>query len=187
MKETAKLFRLALLFVALAGGPALYSATRGAQAPSLPERIARLKAEINSVPLTAANYPERSQTLRDWGNMLTDRGHFLTQQDLQLTFVRLPDANAQADDAMKQWVRTLSFIEEKGGQMGTLARTDKKELQAGQFSTIVLEYTVGGAEIPKGAGLRLGLNFFNIRPRPTITEPEAEGFVSFIVGGQKEI
>src|SRR5262245_65987131 len=114
MKKAQVLFRLFLLFVALAGGLAIYSVTRGAQTPSLSDRIARLKAEIGSVPLTAANYPERSQTLRDWGNMLTDRGHFLTQQDLQLTFVRLPDANAQADDAMKQWVRTLSFIEEKG-------------------------------------------------------------------------
>src|SRR5262245_61602330 len=181
MKKSQVLFRLFLLFVALAGGLAIYSVTRGAQTPSLADRIARLKAEIGSVPLTAANYPERSQTLRDWGNMLTDRGHFLTQQDLQLTFVRLPDANAQADDARKHWVRILSFIEATAGQRGTLVRTDKKELQQRHVPTIALEYTVGDAEIPKGAGLRLGVNFFNIRPRPQTTDPAAEGFVTFKV------
>src|SRR6185369_2620620 len=123
-----------LLIVALAG-LAVYSVARPAQQPTLQDRIARLKAEINTAPLTTANYSERSQILRDWGNLLTDRGHFVTQQDLQLTFIRLPDADAQADDAMKQWVKVLSFIETKGSQMGTLVRTDKNTLQAGQFST----------------------------------------------------
>ncbi len=181
MKRLNMRSHLLLLVVVAASGLLFYATTHGAQTPGLPERIARLRVEINSVPLTAANYPERIQTMRDWGNLLTDRGHFLTQQDLQLTFIRLPDTNAQADDAMKQWVKVLSFIEEKGGQMGTLVRTDRNELQAGRYSTIVLEYTVGGAEIPKGAGLRLGINFFNIRPRPQTTDPAAEGFVSFKV------
>jgi hypothetical protein len=181
MKSRILSFTLLLSLIAIPGGVALYSSAHTAEPPSLQDRIAKLKAEINSVPLTAANYPERIQTMRDWGNLLTDRGHFLTQQDLQLTFIRLPDANAQADEAMKQWVKTLSFIEEKGGQMGTLARTDKNELQAGRFSTIVLEYTVGAAEIPRSAGLRLGVNFFNLRPRPQTTDPAAEGFVTFRV------
>jgi uncharacterized protein DUF3604 len=180
MKTQIVAATLLLLVAVTLSGLAVYSLARPAQQPSLQDRIARLKAEINTAPLTAANYPERSQTLRDWGNLLTDRGHFVTQQDLQLTFIRLPDADAQADDAMKQWVKVLSFIETKGSQMGTLVRTDKNTLQAGQFSTIVLEYTVG-AEIPKGAGLRLGINFFNIRPRPQTTDPAAEAFVSFKV------
>ena len=101
-----------------------------------------------------------------------------------MTFIRLPDANADADNAMKQWVKMLSFLAEKGGQTGTLIRTDKNELQAGRFSTIVLEYTVGAAEIPQGAGLRLGINFFNIRPRPQTIDPTAEAFVSFKVASQ---
>jgi hypothetical protein len=181
MKPRIPLFKLLLLAIALFGALALYSLARTAEPPSLQDRIAKLKAEIDTVPLTAANYPERIQTMRDWGNMLTDRGHFFTQQDLQLTFIRMPNANAEAEAAMKQWARVLSFIEAKGGGMGTLVRTDRNELQAGQFSTIVLEYTVGAAEIPKGAGLRLGINFFNIRPRPQSTEPAAEGFTSFKV------
>jgi hypothetical protein len=172
---------LLLAVIVAVGGLLFYPATRGALAQSLTDRIARLKAEVDSVPLTAANYAERSQTLRDWGNLLTDRGHFLTQQDLQLSLGRLSDPNQQAIDAMKQCVRILSFIDEKGGQMGTLERTDRNELQAGRFSTIVLEYTVGAAEIPKGAGLRVGVNFFNIRPRPQTLDPAAEGFVSFKV------
>jgi hypothetical protein len=170
------------LLTTLAISAALFFTTsRGAQTASLAERIARLKTEIHTVPLTAANYPDRIQTMRDWGNLLTERGHFFTQQDLQLTFVRLPDANAEAEAAMKEWVRILSFLDEKGGQTGTLVRTDNNELQAGKYSTIVLEYTVGAAEIPQGQGLRLGINFFNVRPRPQTTDPAAEGFVTFKV------
>ncbi len=179
---------LAMLLLVVPGtlllGAAFYSAARTPEPPALQDRIAKLKAEINTVALTAANYPERIQTMRDWGNVLTERGHFFTQQDLQLDFVRNPDANAQADAALKQWFKVLSFIEANGGRMGMLVRTDKNELQAGQFSTIVLEYTVGAAEIPKGAGLRLGINFFNIRPRPQTTNPAEEGFTSFKVVSQ---
>jgi hypothetical protein len=168
-----------LLLLGVLAGLAVYSGT--AQPRSLEERVAKLKAEVQTVPLSAGNYPERIQTLRDWGNALTDRGHFLTLQDLQLGLARLPDANEQAEAAVKYWVRALSFIEEKGARMGTLVRIDKNPLQAGQLSTIVLEYTVGAVEIPKGAGLRLGINFFNNRPRPQTTDPAAEGFVSFRV------
>jgi hypothetical protein len=50
MKKAPVLFRLVLLFVMLAGGLALYSVTRGAQTPSLADRVAKLKTEINSVP-----------------------------------------------------------------------------------------------------------------------------------------
>lgn len=175
---------LLLLIVLSVGVLAFYATTQSAQTPTLAERIAQLKAEINTVPLSASNYPARAQTLRDWGNRLTERGHFLTQQDLQLSFIRLPDANAQAEEVMKQWVRTLSFLEEKGGQMGTLVRTDKHELQAGQLATIVLEYTVGAIEIPKGTGIRLGVNMFNIRPRPQVNEPAQENFTSFRVISQ---
>ena len=123
MKTRSFIALLCLLLGALAGIGALTIA-RTTEPPALQDRIAKLKAEINSVPLSAGNYSERIQTLRDWGNLLTDRGHFLTQQDLQLGFIRLPDANEQAEAAVKQWVRVLSFIEEKGAQMGTLVRGD---------------------------------------------------------------
>ncbi|MBK9708806.1 MAG: DUF3604 domain-containing protein [Acidobacteria bacterium] len=172
---------LVLLIVLCVCGLTWYATTQSAQTLSLEQRIAKLKAEVNTVPLSAQNYPDRAQTLRDWGNMLTDRGHFLTQQDLQLSFTRLPDANAQAEDVMKQWVRTLSFIEQNGGRMGTLVRTDRNQLQAGQLATIVLEYTVGAVEVPKGTGIRLGVNMFNIRPRPQTSDPASENFASFKV------
>ena len=184
MKTRMVSINLLLLLVVALAGIAVYSTARTAEPATLQERVAKLKAEINTVPLTAANYAERSQALRDWGNALTDRGHFFTQQDLQLTFIRLPDANEQASDAMKQWVKVLSFIEEKGAQMGAFVRTDKNVLQAGQYSTIVLEYTVGGADIPKGAGLRMGINMFNLNPRPQTSDPTAPGFVSFKVQSQ---
>ncbi|MBK6798916.1 MAG: hypothetical protein IPG76_19550 [Acidobacteria bacterium] len=100
---------LVFLIVLCVCGLTWYATTQSAQTLSLEQRIAKLKAEVNTVPLSAQNYPDRAQTLRDWGNMLTDRGHFLTQQDLQLSFIRLPDANAQAEDVMKQWVRTLQL------------------------------------------------------------------------------
>jgi hypothetical protein len=58
-------FRLVLLFVMLAGGLALYSVTRGAQTPSLADRIARLKTEINSVPTNASNHAEPNQRPAD--------------------------------------------------------------------------------------------------------------------------
>ncbi|MDX2033923.1 MAG: DUF3604 domain-containing protein [Blastocatellia bacterium] len=176
-----RLFPMLLLAGLLLGAVALYSAARTPEPLALQDRIARLKAEIDAVPLTAANYPERIQTMRDWGNALTDRGHFFTQQDLQLTYVRLPDANPEAEAAMKQWVRILSFIDEKGAQMGTLRRVDGNVLQAGQYSTVVMEYTVGAAEIPKGQGLRLGINMFNLNPRPQTNDPAGPGFVTFKV------
>src|SRR5262250_409730 len=126
MKVTPKLFRLALLFVALAGGPALYSVTRGAQTTGLPnlvDRIAKLKTEIDTVPTAAGNHGERVQTMRDWGDDLTRRGRFLTQQDLNLTFARLIEPSPQLDAAIKQWIKTLSFLEEKGDAMGAVVRT----------------------------------------------------------------
>ncbi len=183
MKTLTRSFPVLLLLSAVLLALAFYSfsAARTTAPPALQDRIAKLKAEINTVPLSAANYPERIQTMRDWGNVLTERGHFFTQQDLQLDFVRNPDANAQADAALKQWFKVLSFIDDNGGRMGTLVRTDKNELQAGQFSTIVLEYTVGAVEIPQGAGVRLGINFFNVRPRPQTTNPAEEAFTSFKV------
>src|SRR5262245_46412567 len=181
MKVTPKLFRLALLFVALAGGPALYSVTRGAQTPNLADRIAIIKTEINTVPTTAGNHRERVQTMRDWGDDLTRRGRFLTQQDLNLTFARLIEPSPQLDAAIKQWIKTLSFLEEKGDAMGAVVRTDKNELIAGQYSTITLEYTVGAAEIQKGGGIRVGQNFFNNRIRLQAIDPAAESYTSFKV------
>ncbi len=174
-------FRLTLLIVLLASSGILYTVTRGATEPALQERVRKLRAEINSVPTAASNYAERIQTMRGWGDELTDRGRFLTQQDLHLTFARQPEPNAEADAALKQWVKILSFIEERGDGMGQLVRTDRNTLVAGQPVTIVLEYTVGAAEIPRSSGLRLGVNFFNNRPRPQVTEPASEGFVSFKV------
>src|SRR5262245_45885745 len=146
MKKAPVWFRLVLLFVTLAGGLALYSVTRGAQTPSLADRIARLKTEINTVPTNASNHAERVQTMRDWGDELTRRGRFLTQQDLNLTFVRLIEASPQLDAAIKQWIKTLDFLEEKGDAMGAVTRADKNELIAGQYSTITLEYVVGATE-----------------------------------------
>jgi len=184
MKVTPKLFRLALLFVALAGGPALYSVTRGAQTTGLPnlvDRIAKLKTEIDTVPTAAGNHGERVQTMRDWGDDLTRRGRFLTQQDLNLTFARLIEPSPQLDAAIKQWIKTLSFLEEKGDAMGAVVRTDKNELIAGQYSTITLEYTVGAAEIQKGGGIRVGQNFFNNRIRLQAIDPAAESYTSFKV------
>ncbi|MFN0120789.1 MAG: DUF3604 domain-containing protein, partial [Blastocatellia bacterium] len=184
MRSRALSIRLLLPLLVIIAAVALYTGARTTEPLSLQDRVARLKAEINTVPLNAENYGERSMALRDWGNELTDRGVFFTLQDLQLTFIRLPDPNAQADDAMKQWVRILSFLEAKGAGMGTLVRTDKNTLQAGKYSTIELEYTVGANEIPKGQGLRLGINFFNIRPRPQTLDPAAEAFVSFKVSSR---
>jgi hypothetical protein len=181
VRKTTALLNSGLLLVALASGLILYSVTRGAQAPTLAERIARLKAEINSTPTNAGNHAERVQTVRDWGDDLTRRGRFLTQQDLNLTFIRLAEPSPQLDAAIRQWIKTLSFLEEKGEAMGAATRTDKNELIAGQYATIVLEYTVGAAEIQPGGGLRVGQNFFNNRVRLQAIDPAAESFVSFKV------
>lgn len=179
MRTRIPFVRIGLLIVVILVVIGAYSLARPAQQPTLTQRIARLRSEIDSVRLDSSNYSERMQLMREWGDDLTFRGRFLTQQDLQLTFVRLPEANAQAETSMKNWVRILSFLEDKGDQMGKLVRIDSSEITAGKYTTIVLEYTVGDAEIPKGTGLRLGLNFFNNRPRPQVTEPGLEGFVSF--------
>ncbi len=181
MRRTTTLFNFGLLFVAVASGLILYSVTRGAQAPTLAERIARLKAEINSVPTNAGNHAERVQTARDWGDDLTRRGRFLTQQDLNLTFIRLSEPSPQLDAAIKQWIKTLTFLEEKGDAMGAVARADRNELIAGQYSTIALEYTVGATEIQKGGAIRVGQNFFNNRVRLQTIDPAAESYVSFKV------
>ncbi len=181
MKSPTAPFRLFLLLAVLASAPALYPVIRGAQTPSLAGRIARLKAEINSVPTDANNYTERIRTLRDWGDDLTAHGRSLTQQDLNLTLALLSDPTPQADAAVRRWVKALSFLEEKGDQLGTLVRTDKNELTAGQYATVVLEYIVGEAEIPKGEGIRVGQNLFSNRPRLQTVDPEAESYVSFKV------
>ncbi len=177
----AKWYRIGLVALLLAGPFAFYAMSRGAQSPGLADRIAKLKAEINTAPTDTSNHQERMQTVRDWGDDLTARGRFLTQQDLNLTFLRLPEPSPQLDAAIKQWIKALSFLEEKGGQMGTLVRKDGNELIAGKNSTIVLEYTIGETEIQKGQGIRVGQNFFNNRVRLQVVDPVAESYVSFKV------
>ncbi len=170
---------LILLIIVVLAAIGVYSLARPTQQPTLAARIARLKGDIDRIRTDSTNYRERIQLMREWADDLTARGRLFTQQDLQLTFVRLPDPNAQAEANLKSWIRVFSFLEEKGDQMGRLVRTDSNPLVAGQYSTIVLEYTVGDAEVPVGTGLRLGVNFFNNRPRPQVNEPALEGFVSF--------
>ncbi|MEW6208858.1 MAG: DUF3604 domain-containing protein [Acidobacteriota bacterium] len=181
MKKANALIRFGLLVIVSASGLIIYSVTRGAQTPSLADRVSRLKSEINSAPTNANNHAERVQTIRDWGDELTARGRFLTQQDLNLTFIRLPDPSPQLDAAIKQWIRTLTFLEEKGDQMGKVVRADRNELIAGRYSTIILEYTIGEAEIQRGQGIRVGQNFFNNRVRLQAIDPVAESYVTFKV------
>jgi predicted acyl esterase len=80
MKKAPELFRLVLLFVALAGGLALYSVTRGAQTPGLPNLVDRI-AKLTSTALTflkghrvrviisSSNYPKYALNLNDGGPM----------------------------------------------------------------------------------------------------------------------
>jgi len=172
-------FRLFFLIALLAGATLSYVVTRGAQEPGLAGRIAKLKAEINAVPTDENNYPERLKTLLDWGDDLTVRRRLLTPQDLSLSFYRLRTFGPETVAAVKRWVGVLSLLEEKGGDMGRLVRVDRNDLIAGKYSTVVLEYTVGEAEIPQGTGLVVGQTFFNGRLQSV--DPTQESYTTFRV------
>lgn len=177
----ATAFRIAFGFVALTGFLVFYALTRGAQPPALAERVARLRSEIQSVPTDASNYVGRVNTLYEWGDELSVSGRLLAPQNLMSAFYRLPNPTPDAVAAVARWVRILSFLEDKGNKTGTLARTDRNELIAGHYTTVVLEYTVGEAEIPKGGGIRVGQKFISNRPRLQNYDPTLDSYVSFKV------
>ncbi|MBM3738239.1 MAG: hypothetical protein FJW39_20855 [Acidobacteria bacterium] len=138
-----------------------------------------VRKQALSGPVTESNYPSLMQTVRDWGDDLTRRGTFLTQQDLNLTFGRFPGYSLDAERNLRAWVKVLEFVEANGGKLGSLTRIDQSKLIAGRPGTVVLEYITGDIPIQTGGSLILGQNFFNNRPRPQVTDPTGDSFVSF--------
>lgn len=174
--------RLAVVFlITLAIGVSLYYSVVRAQSPSLQDQVARLKADVDHIPTDASNYHERVALLEHWGDDLAVRGRLPNAQDLMSAFYRLPDPDATAQATVKRWVQELSFLEEHGGKLGTLVRTDKNDVVAGKYTTVIFEYTVGDYDIPQGQGLRIGQKFISNRPRLQVTDPQLESWVTFKV------
>ncbi len=180
MNEFAKRFLiLAAIAILFVGG--FYSISRSAQTPSLQQRVAKLRAELDSVPTDASNYRDRIQTIEDWANDLAARGLLRVPQNVMMAFYRLPEPNAQAAATVTRLSKLLGFLEDKGDRLGSLVRTDKNELIAGVYTTLTLEYTVGEVEIPKGEGIRIGQVFIANAPRLQVTDPTLDSYVTFKV------
>ncbi len=181
MKTPITHFRLMLITVLVSAPLVYYSATRGAQTPGLAERIDKLRAEINAIPTDAGNYAERVNTLYAWGDELSVNGRLRAPQNLMAAFYRLPNPTPDAAATVARWVRILSFLEANGDKTGLLTRTDRNELIAGHYTTVVLEYTLGEVEIPKGEGIRVGQKFISNRPRLQNYDPALDSYVTFKV------
>lgn len=164
-----------------ASGLLWFSLRTDAQAPSLQQRVSKLRAEIDSIPTTEANFNERKSTIDDWANDLAARRLLLVPQDVRSAFFRLPAVNPQAVAAVIRWTRALGFCEDHGGKTGTLVRTDSNPLVAGTYTTLTFEYTVGEIELAKGGGLRIGQKFISNRPRLQSINAAAESYVSYRV------
>src|SRR5690349_20467044 len=123
-----------VLLAAVVACAAIYVISGDAQAPTLAQRVAKLRADINTVPTAESNYGERIATLQAWGNDLATRKLLLAPQDLLSAFYRLPTVTPQSIAAVARWTRTLSFLEDKGGRTGTLRRVDNNQLVAGEYS-----------------------------------------------------
>ncbi|HEX4949522.1 MAG TPA: DUF3604 domain-containing protein [Blastocatellia bacterium] len=172
-------FFIAMLCLAAIGGGFFFAMTNRAQTVSLTERVNRLRAEINN-ETTADNYRERIQTLFDWADELGARGNYLPQPVRQvLTTTYVAGFTPNTHRVVAQWTKTLGFIEDNSGKMGTFARTDGGELVAGEYATLTFEYTVGDVTLNTGAILRMGQHFMTDSGRPQIARPQDEAFVTF--------
>ena len=157
-----------------------YGIANRAQTQPLAARVQALRSEINKTPTTASNFQARLDTLVDWGNDLASRGRF-TPQIMPVSFTRLQISGftPEAQRSLAQLVKILGFIEDHGGRTGSLVRTDRNELVAGEYATVTLEYTVGEVEATTGAVFRLGHHFMADGAALQTTNPQGDSFVSF--------
>jgi hypothetical protein len=152
-----------------------------AQPPSLQQRVAKLRAEFQSVPTTEANYGERRATLEEWGDDLASRRRLFVTSDIRSAFYRFPTVTPQSAALVDRWTKFLAFCEENAEKTGQLARTDNNTLVAGAYSTMTFEYTVGDIELQKNGGLRIGQKFISNRPRLQANNPVGDSYVTFKV------
>lgn len=158
-----------------------------AQPPSLDERIQRLKAEVEQSPTTDANFIARARVLEDWADRLVAQKKFRAAQDLMSMSVRGARGlrNVTPDEGVKNWVKRLTFYEANGDKTGVMRRVDQNKLVAGDYTTVVFEYTVGEIEIGTGGMLRIGQKFISNRPRLQSIDAGADSYTTFRVEGSQ--
>lgn len=168
----------------IAVGAAVYVV---AQPPSLDDRIQRLKADVERTPTSDENFVARARVLEEWGDRLVAQKKFRAPQDLMSMSVRGARGlrTFTPEEAIRTWVRRLSFYEASGDKTGVLRRTDRNKLVAGDYTTVVLEYTVGEVEIPQGGMLRIGQKFISNRPRLQSIDPGGDSYTTFRVEGSQ--
>ena len=155
------------------------------QPDSLQERVRLLRTEIAAPPTTADNFQTRLETMEEWWDDLSVRGRLRIPTIVVLEFEKLRMDRGFTEEApalMEHAVAVLSFAEDHGDEVGSLVRVDSNELVANEFTTVVLEYTVGEVGIGMGGMLRAGQRYSaNTLQRLQNTDPSADAFVSFEV------
>ena len=177
-KVNNRYFFFLVFAISIVAGIFAYSIA--AQQVSLPQRVSKLRGEINTIQTSASNFDDRLRTLREWGDDLASRGRF-TPQVMPVMFFRALNSglNQESSRTISSWTQILGFIEDNYGKTGEFKRIDKNQLIAGEFTTLTLEYTVGAIEAKPGGIFRIGQHFMSDGARIQNSNPEGHSFVTF--------
>ncbi len=167
----------------LIGSLALATGCAGVSSAMLSQQVKQLRDEILSMPTTSENYLDRLRVLDRWGNALASPERLLFPQYMQVTLTGLITGpfNSQTSSEVERWAKTLEFVEQNWDRWGTLVRTDRTRMVAGEYATLTLEYTVGELEIGPGQSLLLGRSILARQSQMQVTRPRADHYVSFKV------
>ena len=167
----------------LIGSLALATGCAGVSSATLSQQVKQLRDEILSMPTTSENYLDRLRVLDRWGNALASPERLLFPQYMQVTLTGLITGpfNSRTSSEVERWAKTLEFVEQNWDRWGTLVRTDRTRMVAGEYATLTLEYTVGELEIGPGQSLLLGRSILARQSQMQVTRPRADHYVSFKV------
>ncbi|MBK7598278.1 MAG: hypothetical protein IPJ07_07020 [Acidobacteria bacterium] len=85
-KVNNRYFIFLVFAISIVAGIFAYSIA--AQQVSLPQRVSKLRVEINTIQTSASNFDDRLRTLREWGDDLASRADSRLRSCLACSFVR---------------------------------------------------------------------------------------------------